>query len=132
MDCMLEVKEVGNGRLIICEKLKDGEAWKPQTFDLISKADSVRVDWGEVGTADNKASRRAENTEILKVFLMDNPSRGFPARHLSGLIAGNESDVHKAMKPLVEGRAFSVQVADGSDKPTRGNPLLWAYVGSGS
>ncbi len=126
MDCMIEVKEVGSSRLMTCEKLKDGEAWKPQIFDLVAKADSVRVEWGDVGASENRASRRAENTEILKAFLMDSPNRGFPARHLSGLIAGSESDVHKAMKPLVESGSFTVRLAYG-DKPARGNPLLWAY-----
>lgn len=132
MDTMIEVKEVGNGRVMTCEKLKDGEQWKPQTFDLIAKADSVRVDWGQVGESSNSKSKRAENSETLRAFLMSNPGRGFAAKHLAGLIAGSESDVHKAMKPLVDGGGFSAKVADEGKSPGRGNPILWAYTGSDS
>lgn len=43
---MIEVKDNGGGRLMTCEKLKDGEQWKSQTFSLVAKADSVRIDSG--------------------------------------------------------------------------------------
>lgn len=132
MDVMIEVKEEGNGRLMKCEKLKDGEAWKPQTFDLIAKVDSVRIDWGQVGESSNGKSKRAENSETLRSFLMNNPGRGFAAKHLSGLIAGSESDVHKAMKPLVDSGDFSAKAADEGKSPGRGNPILWAYTGGDS
>ena len=87
MDFMIEVKEVGGGRLMTCEKLKDGEAWKPQTFDLIAKGDSVRVEWGEVGASSRTDSAPAKVLDVLR----SNPGVRFTAKSLveaSGVQSG--------------------------------------------
>lgn len=56
MDCMIEVKEASGKYAIECAKIKDGEKWKEQTFDLVAKGESVRIWWDEIkdGNQDNE------------------------------------------------------------------------------
>ena len=56
MDCMIEIKRISENNtstkeVMHCAKLKDGEAWKDQTFDLAAMGESVRVWWDEPSEA---------------------------------------------------------------------------------
>lgn len=84
MDCMIEVKPTAGKFLLSCEKLKDGQVWKPQTFDLLSVGDteSVRVWWDEVG-GEGKSGKQSQDADALVALLKGAGS----ARHTATSLA---------------------------------------------
>lgn len=64
MDTMIETEVVKGIRVMSCEKVKDGEAWKPQSYELIPLIDttSAYVSWGDAGGKgddDDRGTKRA-------------------------------------------------------------------------
>jgi len=121
MDCMIEVKEVGNSRLMTCEKLKDGEKWKPQTFDLIAKADSVRVEWGIVGSTGKDDAVPGKLVAVLR----DNAGMRFTAKSLSEAVGAKPSVTTTALNRLTEKGEVS-RALENTDKPSS-NRNPWIY-----
>jgi hypothetical protein len=121
MDCMIEVKEVGSSRLMTCEKLKDGEAWKPQTFDLVAKADSVRVDWGIVG----EMSRTDATPDNLMSVLRGNAGKRFTAKSLAEAVGAKPGATTTALHRLTEKGEVNREL-ENADKPSS-NRNPWIY-----
>ena len=69
MDTMIECRAVAGKFAMSCEKLKDGEKWKDQTFDLVAMGESVRVWWDEPSDATEGDKRKSETArEILELL----------------------------------------------------------------
>ena len=75
MDAMISVKKISEETTsskgaVTCEKLKDGEGWKPQTFDLVSLADSVRVWWDEPAEIGQGQGKQGQDKAALLSCLL--------------------------------------------------------------
>ncbi len=69
MDLMIECEAVAGKYSMSCTKLKDGEKWKPQTFDLIAMDESVYVSWDEPNDGEQTDRRKSETgREILRLL----------------------------------------------------------------
>jgi len=121
MDCMIEVKEVGSSRLMTCEKLKDGEAWKPQTFDLIAKDDSARVEWGTVGSTGKNDATPAKLVAVLR----DNIGVRFTAKSLAEAVGAKPIATTTALNRLTEKGEVNRDLEDKSKTNSNRNP--WVY-----
>ncbi len=121
MDCMIEVKEVGSSRLMTCEKLKDGEAWKPQTFDLVAKADSVRVEWGIVGSTGKTDATPGK----LVALLRENAGKRFTGKSLAEAVGVTSNTCFVALNRLTEKGEISRELEDGAKPSSTRNP--WVY-----
>jgi hypothetical protein len=121
MDCMIEVKEVGSSRLMTCEKLKDGEAWKPQTFDLVAKADSVRVEWGIVGSTGKTDATPGK----LVALLLDNAGKRFTAKSLAEAVGATPGATTTALNRLTERGEINRALEDTVKLNSNRNP--WVY-----
>jgi len=108
MDAMISVKKVreestSSKGMIQCEKLKDGEGWKPQTFDLTAKAESVRVQWDEPAKLSQAQGKQNQNRERLLQIMTDNPGVKFTANRLAETIGMTGStQIYKLIGSLVE------------------------------
>ena len=104
MDCMVEVKPTAGKFSMSCEKLKDGESWKPQTFDLIEIGESARVWWDEPSDVLSGAPGKQEtDRQTILETLQQAPGTKFTAKSLAealGLSSVNQ--VYKLLNPLVK------------------------------
>jgi hypothetical protein len=127
MDCMIEVKEIGSSRLMTCEKLKDGEAWKPQTFDLVAKADSVRVDWGDVGEVSKTSGQQAIDKERLRDVMGKNPGVKFNVGSLAEAIGKGDNHTRNLLSQMERDGNCVRELAD-PDKPSSSrNPWVYSH-----
>jgi hypothetical protein len=121
MDCMIEVKEVGSSRLMTCEKLKDGEAWKPQTFDLVAKADSVRVDWGIIGEMSRTDAAPTKVVAVLHRYA----GKRFTAKSLSEATGASPGATAAALNRLTDRGEINRELEDSSKPNSKNN--AWFY-----
>lgn len=131
MGCMIEVKEAGNGRIMSCEKLKDGDKWKPQTFDLIAKADSVRVDWGDVGESGKDAGQKAADKKRLIGVMVAHPKVKFDVTRLAGAIGKGSNHVRNLLAELERDGLCRRELTDPSKERSNRNPWLFSLPVSG-
>lgn len=114
MDLMIEVAPAAGKFSMSCAKLKDGEAWKSQTFDLVAVDDceSVRVWWDEPGDGDGRKSNTAH--EIL-TLLSEGDGRALTAKQISEATGHKPQQVNKVAGRLVkEGMVERTQNARGT------------------
>jgi DNA-binding transcriptional ArsR family regulator len=105
MDAMIEVRrisETGSKAVIHCAKLKDGEEWKDQTFDLSVMGDSVRVWWDEPSDASEGDKRKSETAREILELLAEKPDRSLPTKKISSVIAKSEAAVNRVLARLVK------------------------------
>src|SRR5690606_36707880 len=69
MDVMIGTQKTGRDYQLACEKLKDGEPWQAQSFDLVAVGDtgSARVFWQ--GDVTSGARDNATNVDKALAFL---------------------------------------------------------------
>lgn len=126
MDCMLEVKPTAGKYALNCEKLKDGQQWKPQTFDLVAVGDteSVRVWWDEPGELTSSQGQRAEK---LLQELQSRPGVKFTAKSLAEATGGSQSTVINALNRLVDKGEIKRQLEDESKQSSNRNAWVYYY-----
>lgn len=124
MDSMLEVKPTAGKFLLSCEKLKDGQLWKPQTFDLLSvgESESVRVWWDEVGELPSAPGKQAE---ALRAELAKRPGVQFTAKQLAEAAGIGQSAAINVLTRLVDKESIKRCLMDESKTPSSRNP--WVY-----
>jgi hypothetical protein len=107
MDCMIEIKRISENNtntkaIMRCAKLKDGEAWKDQTFDLAAMGDSVRVWWDEPSDASEGDKRKSETAREILELLAEKPDRSLPTKKIASVIAKSEAAVNRVLARLVK------------------------------
>jgi predicted transcriptional regulator len=105
MDAMIEIKRISDTStkaVMHCAKLKDGEAWKDQTFDLAAMGDSVRVWWDEPSDASEGDKRKSETAREILELLAEKPDRSLPAKKIAETIAKLPQSVNKVLARLVK------------------------------
>lgn len=122
MDCMIEVKPVSGKFAIKCEKLKDGEAWKPQTFSLVTVGNSVRVYWDDPNIA---AAEQTPTAVKLARVLQEQPGMKFTAKQLAEAIGVSQAGTINLLTRLVEKGEIKRQLHLAEKPPSSRNP--WVY-----
>lgn len=129
MDCMIEVKPMAGKFSMNCEKLKDGEQWKPQTFDLVAISDSARVWWDEPGEASSTGTKSKQYKDQITEILKANDGGRWTASALGEALGmGKSKRIYALLSELVgEGE----QVQSGLKYPDKDssphNPLMYWY-----
>jgi hypothetical protein len=138
MDCMIEIKRVsenGTKAILCCAKLKDGESWKEQTFDLVDVDDctSVRVWWDhptdDVGRGNGKQSVYVDS--IVKL-LKNNPGKKYTANALAeGIGLGGSKQIFKLLPLAMNLDDVGKCIKTGLKHPDRDanphNPRMYWY-----
>lgn len=124
MDTMLEVKPISNKFMLCCEKLKDGEQWKSQTFSLVEKADSVRVWWDEPADESNKKN---EKSDRLLAELKRYAGKRFTAKSLAEIVGGSQSAATNALSRLEQTGEIMRALQDPDKESSNRNPWVYYY-----
>jgi hypothetical protein len=122
MDLMIEIKQVGGKFALHCEKLKDGEEWKPQTFSLVSIANSVRVWWDEPSIL--AAEQVAPSTKLITV-LQEQPAMKFTAKQLAEALGMSHAATINVLTRLVDKDEIKRELHIAEKPPSNRNP--WVY-----
>ena len=124
MDVMIEVKQVAGKFAMSCEKLKDGQKWKEQTFDLIAVGDSesVRVWWDEPGDLPSSASKYSA---ALLAELQKRPGVKFTAKQLAEIVDAKQTATINALNRMVEKGQIKRELMDETKPPSSRN--AWVY-----
>jgi len=102
MDCMIEVKPTAGKFSMSCEKLKDGEQWKAQTFDLVSSAESVRVWWDEPGEMSTTGTKSKQQKSQIADLLKGKPGVRWTASALGEAVGlGKSKRIFALLSELV-------------------------------
>lgn len=100
MDAMIEVSADSGKHSMNCAKLKDGEGWKPQTFDLVTMGESVRVWWDEP-TKDETGDKRKSETAREILGLLDSVNgKSLTAKQISDASEHKPQQVNKVCARL--------------------------------
>ena len=127
MDVMLSVTQTAGKFVLQCEKLKDGAAWKPRTFDLVAKGDSVRVGWDIPAAVASTTGKQQQDKQTIVSFLEAHAGVKYTARDLAEAVGMGESkQIFKLLKTVVD--EYSSIFCDRKE-PTRDasshNPLIY-------
>jgi hypothetical protein len=126
MDCMIEVKEVGGGRVMSCEKSKDGEKWKPQTFDLMAKDYSVRVEWGQIGEVNKDSGYQTIDKERLIDVMLKTPNTKFTVSSLAEVIGKGENHTRNLLSQMERDGQCVRELSDPEKTHSSRNPWLYS------
>jgi hypothetical protein len=129
MDCMIGIERISDNStkaVLKCEKLKDGEAWKPQTFDLVPSGDteSVRVWWDTPSDApQGKAQDDARKTIVA--FMMSQPGKKFTAKMLAEVAGITQTNTIYHLSRMVSECVCSSALMDTDKQPSSRNPITY-------
>jgi hypothetical protein len=130
MDCMIEIKRISEGgtkAVMSCEKLKDGEAWKPQTLDLVpvQDVDSVRVWWDEPSDTTQAKGKEDAYKKVMVDFMQSQPGKKFTAKILAEFAGiGQNNAIRILNRAKSEGLCVS-ELMDTSKANSNRNPLAY-------
>lgn len=130
MDVMIQIKrvsEVGTKAILQCTKLKDGEEWKPQTFDLVASGDSVTVWWDDPADESSvvKGGAKAETKRAILDFLNRHPGKEMTAKTLAEFAGVSQNYAIELLSDLVKQGECSSKLLDESKQSSSRNPLVY-------
>lgn len=127
MDCMIQTQETAGKYSMSCEKLKDGEAWKPQTFSLIAVdgCESVRVWWDEPSDGAQATGAKAADKDTLRAELGRYAGTQFTAKSMAEVLGKSENYTRNLLVELVKMLEIERGLQD-PDKP-QSNRNPWVY-----
>jgi RecA-family ATPase len=130
MDCMIEIKRVSEGgtkAIMSCEKLKDGEAWKPQTLDLVpvQNVDSVRVWWDEPSETTQAKGKEDAYKKIMIGFMQSQPGKKFTAKILAEVAGIGQNNAIRILSKAVEAGLCVSELMDTTKPNSNRNPLAY-------
>ena len=127
MDCMIELKPTAGKFVMECAKLKDGAAWKPQTFDLVELDESAVVQWDEPGELDGKSGKQAKDTEAILTALRGSPGTRYTTTLLAEAIGmGRSKQIFRLLRKVMQENAnVQVGLKDPSKDGGPHNPKMY-------
>lgn len=133
MDFMIEIKkssDTGTNAVMSCSKLKDGEQWKEQNFNLclVSECNSVHVLWNNPNDPNDGKSQLKSKADDKKNLLtaMESSLEGrFTCKSLAEVIAQYSNYTNKLLKELVSAKKCKMDLSDPNKPPSTKNP--WVY-----
>lgn len=134
MDCMIEIRRIsdtGTKGVMACAKLKDGERWKDQTFDLTAMGESVRVWWDMPadGAGPENGKQQTDVDSIIEL-LSSRPGVRYTAKSVAENIglSPTSTQIFKLLR-LAAGQ--DENIASGLKDPERDahatNPTMYWY-----
>ena len=124
VNSMVNVKPTSGKYSRSCEKLKDGEAWKEQTYDLVSSGDkgSVRVWWDEA--VDGSKKVQSDRTDVIS-FFSQYPGKCFSVQAISEATGVKDSYLRNLLPSLVEEGSIKKRLTDEKKDSSNRNPWLY-------
>lgn len=134
MDTMIEIAPTAGKFSMACEKIKDGDKWKPQTFSLVevNDSDSVRVWWDEVFAENNSSTtgKQEQDVQRLIAFLRNNTPSRFKASTVAEGIGLTKDSKHifKLLPAAMEKESrIKSQLKDPEKDNSPHNPLVYWF-----
>ena len=124
MDVMIEVKTSSGKFSLNCEKLKDGQQWKVQTFDLVAMGESVRVWWDEPTDSPNKGLKAADK-ERLVAELQRYSGLRFTSQSLAEVLSKSDNYTRNLLTEIERAGDCKRALQDAGKQPSSRNP--WVY-----
>lgn len=138
MDCMIEIKQIRKDEtkaVMSCSKLKDGEAWKSQTFDLVAQGDngSVRVWWDKVIESNRpdggKKGKEELDRERILEYMADHPGCGITVKDVQGLVKTKDTtQAQNLLIDLVDSGKCKRYKEQENKKVSAQNPYLYTLL----
>lgn len=131
MDCMIEIKripETDTKAVMSCEKLKDGEAWKPQTLDLVAvaDADSVRVWWDEPNETTGNKGKEEAHKRVMLDFMRSQPGKKFTAKILAEVAGIGQNNAIRILSRAKNDGLCVSELMDTTKPNSNRNPLAYS------
>lgn len=130
MDCMIEIRRIsdtGTKAVMHCAKLKDDEAWKDQTLDLIESGDSVRV-WWDLPSESGLTGKGAESKVKMLAFMQSQPNKKFTAKILGEVAGASQSQAIKVLAKMVSDGECVSELMDTTKPNSNRNPLTYKVL----
>lgn len=127
-DVMIEIKRVsdtGTKATMICSKLKDGEQWKPQTFDLVEMGDSVRVWWDEPSDSVQAQGKEAQDKEALLAEMRRYSGTKFTVKSLAQALDKGDNHIRNLLAQLEKSGDCERELQYPDKEQSNRNP--WVY-----
>jgi hypothetical protein len=130
MDCMIEIRRIsdndtGTKAIMHCAKLKDGEAWKDQTFDLVASGDSVRVWWDEPSTEGKSKGKEAQHKKTMLTFMTKNAGKKITAKTLGEVAGVSQVHANRMLASMVHAGECSRELMDTNSNNSNRNPICY-------
>lgn len=128
MDCMIEIRRVsdaGTKAVMHCAKLKDGEAWKDQTFDLVASTESVRVWWDEPGEISNTKNQDDECKRLMRSFMANQPSIKLTAKTLAEVAGIYQMKATRLLSKMVSDGQCKSELMHSDQPNSNRNPVTY-------
>lgn len=128
MDFMIEIKpaESEKNSIMSCSKLKDGEAWNNQKFNLISEEEynSVYVSWGELLDKIPKKTKTEDKSKII-AEMERHPGKSFTSKLLSEVINQTPSYTIKLLNELINENKCDRELSNQANAASSRNPWIF-------
>lgn len=129
MDFMIEIRRISETSakgLMHCAKLKDGEAWKDQTFDLHAVEDcgSVCVLWDEPNDGSQLVGAKAADKAVLLSEMQQYSDQRFTVKRLAEAIDKKENYTRNLLLELEKSGLCKRELSKPGKESSR-NP--WVY-----
>ena len=125
MDAMFAVKPTAGKFSLECTKLKDGEQWKAQTFDLVAAGEnSVRVWWDEP-TDGQSTGAKAADKERLVAELQRYTGKRFTSKSLAEVLGKTDNYTRNLLVEIERAGDCKRALQDAGKQPSSRNP--WVY-----
>ena len=125
MDAMFAVKPTAGKFSLECTKLKDGEQWKAQTFDLVAAGEnSVRVWWDEP-TDGQSTGAKAADKERLAAELQRYTGKRFTSKSLAEVLGKTDNYTRNLLVEIERAGDCKRALQDTRKQPSSRNP--WVY-----
>lgn len=111
MDLMIETKPTASKYSMECAKLKDGEKWKEQTFDLTAIGDSVRVWWDKPLDGEQGDQRKTETAQEI-IRLLSTTNGKLTTRQISEALGLKPNSTNDVLARLVREKAIERSQTD--------------------
>ncbi|RIK26713.1 MAG: hypothetical protein DCC55_39805 [Chloroflexi bacterium] len=129
MDVMIEVTKAADKYGIYCNKLKDGEAWKAQTFDLVAVegCDSVRVWWDEPMDDEKQQNtgQKAADKGTIAGEMRRYAGTRFTVKSLAEVLGKTENYVRNLVLEMERDGVCERELQDPGKSQSNRNP--WVY-----
>lgn len=128
MDCMIEIRrnsDTSSKAAMYCAKLKDGEQWKAQTFDLVAKGDSVRVWWDKPSEEEQDKGKDAEDKRTMLSFMQARPGTKLAAKTLAEVAGVAQVKAGRILSKMVNAGDCKSELMFPERKSSNRNPLAY-------
>ncbi len=130
MDFMIKIEkpsDTGTHAVMSCEKLKDGEQWKSQSFSLQCQVEckSAYVSWNDLGSLTQIKGAKASDKEKLKEEMKRYAGTRLTCNRLAESIAQSPDYTRKLLKELEQAKKCQRELRTPGNDPSSRNP--WVY-----